>query len=80
MRKAVRVLAWRMPTGWPVAEKRVMAPVGLILGVPEDASCSDCGGVRVITGVVLAHSSSVPTWTAIDSHPSLRHRLGCSRA
>lgn len=54
MRKAVRVLAWRMPTGWPVAEKRVMAPVGLILGLSEDSSCSDCGGVRVITGTGLA--------------------------
>lgn len=50
VRKAVNVLACRIPTGCPVAEKSVMAPVGLILGLLAAASCSaDWGGVRVIT-------------------------------
>lgn len=49
VRKAVSCEACRMPTGWPVSEKRVMAPTGLILGFPPASSCFDWGGERVMT-------------------------------
>lgn len=56
VRKAVSVEACRMPMGWPVSEKTVMAPVGLILGLPVASSFSERGRESVMT--ILAVVSS----------------------
>ena len=47
VRKAVRVAAWRKPRGQPVLEKRVMAPVGLVVSAGPDVglSVSEVSGV-----------------------------------
>ena len=51
VRKAVRVEAWRMPTGEPSFVKRVIAPVGEILGRGSDGDWAE-EEERVITVVI----------------------------
>lgn len=81
VRKAVNVEAWRMPTGWPVSEKTVMAPVGLILGFPVASSFSDRGGESVMTILVVVSLVFRVVSTGIKrTYLLLRHRQGCSRA
>jgi hypothetical protein len=56
VRKAVSVLAWSRPEGWPSGVKRVMAPVGRMGGAGVSGSeegSSEVAEVRVMTGVVL---------------------------
>lgn len=59
VRKAVRELAWRMPRGLPCGVKRVMAPVGRMVGFADAVAATSVAEVRdtTIQGVASVHPS-----------------------
>lgn len=56
-----------MPTGWPVEEKSVMAPVGLILGLLFSC-CPACGGGVKVTTIRVRISFLVVVRLSMFTH------------